>query len=62
MNPILSTRPPRELLGVDHAPERTRTATVEIVVPVYNEESDLEASIRRLHAYLTARFPLPGGS
>ena len=34
------------------------TATVEIVVPVFNEEQNLEASIRRLHAYLTERFPL----
>ena len=33
-------------------------ATVEIVIPVYNEEDALEDSIRRLHAYLTARFPL----
>src|SRR5437764_813443 len=33
-------------------------ATVEIVVPVYNEESDLEASVRRLHAYLGGQFPL----
>ncbi len=34
------------------------TATVEIVIPVYNEESGLERSIRRLHDYLTAQFPL----
>jgi putative flippase GtrA len=33
-------------------------ATVEIVVPVYNEEAGLELSIRRLHAYLVDRFPL----
>ena len=33
-------------------------ATVEIVVPVHNEEATLEASIRRLHAYLVDRFPL----
>jgi putative flippase GtrA len=33
-------------------------ATVEIVVPVYNEAAGLEASIRRLHAYLKERFPL----
>jgi putative flippase GtrA len=32
--------------------------TVEIVVPVYNEEADLEASVRRLHAYLSQTFPL----
>jgi glycosyltransferase involved in cell wall biosynthesis len=30
---------------------------VEIVVPVRNEERDLAPSIRRLHAYLTDRFP-----
>ena len=30
---------------------------VEVVVPVYNEASGLEASIRRLHAYLGERFP-----
>ncbi|HEY4376874.1 MAG TPA: dolichyl-phosphate beta-glucosyltransferase, partial [Acidimicrobiales bacterium] len=46
------------LLRVGSA-ERRRTATVEIVVPVYNEESGLEASIRRLHNYLSTRFPIP---
>jgi putative flippase GtrA len=30
---------------------------VEVVVPVYNEEHILEASIRRLHAYLDETFP-----
>jgi hypothetical protein len=34
-----------------------REATVEIVVPVYNEERDLEPSVRRLRTYLDARFP-----
>jgi len=34
-----------------------RTVDVEIVVPVYNEETDLERSVRRLHAYLCAEFP-----
>ncbi len=33
-------------------------AAVEIVVPVYNEESCLEDSIDRLHAYLTDQFPV----
>jgi putative flippase GtrA len=33
-------------------------ATVEVVVPVYNEACDLAASIERLHRYLTERFPL----
>ena len=32
--------------------------TVEIVIPVYNEENELEASVQRLHTYLTERFPL----
>ena len=34
------------------------TATVEIVVPVYNEEAGLEQSVLRLHDYLEQRFPL----
>ncbi len=46
------------LLTVDGAPARARSATVEIVIPVFNEEADLEASVRRLHTYLTLRFPL----
>jgi glycosyltransferase involved in cell wall biosynthesis len=31
--------------------------TVEIAIPVYNEERSLEASVRRLHGFLTASFP-----
>ena len=31
--------------------------TVEIAIPVYNEERALEASVRRLHGYLDASFP-----
>ena len=38
---------------------RRRTAAVEIVVPVYNEEAVLGPSIRALHDYLADRFPLP---
>src|SRR3954470_17004812 len=30
---------------------------VDVVVPVYDEEADLGPSIRRLHAYLSGRFP-----
>src|SRR5207237_2581476 len=33
--------------------------TVDIVIPVYNEERDLVPSVRRLHACLEARFPFP---
>jgi glycosyltransferase involved in cell wall biosynthesis len=37
---------------------RGTTATVEIAVPVHNEERDLERSVRRLRDYLDSRFPL----
>ncbi|WP_305786030.1 bifunctional glycosyltransferase family 2/GtrA family protein [Symbioplanes lichenis] len=30
---------------------------LDVVVPVYNEETDLEPCVRRLHEYLTAQFP-----
>jgi putative flippase GtrA len=32
---------------------------LDVVVPVYNEEADLEPCVRRLHAYLTETFPYP---
>src|SRR5262245_51834291 len=31
--------------------------TVEIAIPVYNEERTLEASVRRLHDFLSSSFP-----
>ncbi len=31
---------------------------LEVVVPVYNEQADLEANLRRLRSYLDRRFPL----
>jgi putative flippase GtrA len=37
---------------------RELAADVEIVVPVYNEEAALAASVARLHRYLCERFPL----
>ena len=51
-------------MSVDTAPNpetrQPRTGPVlDVVVPVYNEESDLEPSVRRLHAYLSAEFPYP---
>ena len=42
-------RPPSEAV---HAPP-----VVDIVVPVHNEERALTASVERLHAYLSERFP-----
>jgi putative flippase GtrA len=46
------------LLTFEDAGAAPATATVEIVVPVFNEEAGLERSVRRLHAYLVDRFPL----
>jgi putative flippase GtrA len=44
------------------APARTGTSdppVLDVVIPVYNEQNDLEPCIRRLHAYLTNTFPYP---
>ncbi|MCA0295758.1 MAG: bifunctional glycosyltransferase family 2/GtrA family protein [Actinobacteria bacterium] len=35
----------------------TRTARVDVVVPVYNEQADLAASVVRLESYLAETFP-----
>jgi putative flippase GtrA len=50
----LEERPPA-LVGVTGT--TATTPVVDIVVPVYNEETDLEPNVRRLHAYLRASFP-----
>src|SRR5437016_8862146 len=34
-----------------------RPPLVDIVIPVYNEEADVEGSVRRLHGYLAGSFP-----
>jgi putative flippase GtrA len=39
------------------APSRLDTPVLDVVVPVYNEEIDLEPCVRRLHAYLAEQFP-----
>jgi len=49
---------PDEILLFDMQPHRA-PVTVEIIVPVYNEEAGLERSITRLHHYLAHEFPLP---
>ncbi len=36
----------------------SRRVDVELVIPVYNERRTLEASLRRLHGFLSSRFPL----
>ncbi|HWC38202.1 MAG TPA: dolichyl-phosphate beta-glucosyltransferase [Acidimicrobiales bacterium] len=42
----------------DQSTRRYGTATVEVAVPVHNEERHLERSVRRLRHYLDERFPL----
>jgi len=32
---------------------------LDIAIPVYNEETDLEPNVRRLREYLDQRFPFP---
>jgi glycosyltransferase involved in cell wall biosynthesis len=44
-------RPPRH--------RRSERTVLDIVVPVFNEEVDLEPSVRRLHTHLSAQFPYP---
>ena len=43
-------------------PIRNTTLALDVVVPVYNEEGDLEPSVRRLHAYLSTQLPVTSGS
>ncbi|MBU2668543.1 bifunctional glycosyltransferase family 2/GtrA family protein [Actinoplanes bogorensis] len=48
----LSTQP-----STAGTPTRFDSPVLDVVVPVYNEESDLEPCVRRLHAYLRTYFP-----
>jgi putative flippase GtrA len=41
----------------DAGSARVTAPVLDVVVPVYNEETDLEPCIRRLHGYLAACFP-----
>jgi putative flippase GtrA len=41
-------------LALDSEPS---TVEIEIVIPVFNEQDALEASVRKLHAYVQLRFP-----
>lgn len=50
--PPLDSLPPREHLR----PGRTETV-LDVVIPVYNEETDLEPCVRRLHSHLARTFP-----
>jgi putative flippase GtrA len=49
---MTTTLPEREPVS-----EQPAAYAVEVVLPVYNEEVDLEPSVRRLQAYLASHFP-----
>src|SRR4051812_14980195 len=37
--------------------QRSTSLVLDVVIPVYNEEASLDASVRRLHAHLLAGLP-----
>ncbi len=45
------------VLPLDYPAGVARAVDVDIVIPVYNEEGDLDRSVRTLHRYLSERFP-----
>jgi putative flippase GtrA len=48
-----------DLAPADTSDAPALSPVVDIVIPVYNEETDLEPSVRRLHAHLSAGLPYP---
>ena len=42
----------------DRSEVRDTTAALELAIPVFNEERDLETSVRRLRRYLDGCFPV----
>jgi glycosyltransferase involved in cell wall biosynthesis len=55
MSTALATTPTRRRSALD--PARNEQLDVEIVIPVYNERTSLEASVRMLYAFLSTTFP-----
>ncbi len=53
--PVSAAGPTRTPIAV---PDPEGRPAVDVVVPVHNEQVDLEPNIRRLHAYLETTFPL----
>src|SRR5262245_55576525 len=49
--------PGTDRLGDARLAQPVDTAVVDVVIPVHNEERDLESWVRRLHAYLVATLP-----
>ena len=53
-------------MSISAAPEHVavpdpaaRTPVLDVVIPVYNEQDDLEPCVRRLHEHLVCEFPYP---
>ena len=53
---VTAALPARRHLPVANSDRSTQTV-LDVVVPVHNEEVDLEPCIRRLHAFLRGTFP-----
>ncbi|GGY72378.1 bifunctional glycosyltransferase family 2/GtrA family protein [Streptomyces omiyaensis] len=53
-----ATQAPGTLPAREHLPvSETGRPVLDVVIPVYNEEKDLEPCVRRLHAHLRRTFP-----
>jgi glycosyltransferase involved in cell wall biosynthesis len=53
------TRSPATAQPIDTPEAASAVPAVDIVIPVYNEEHDLPASVRKLHAYMKREFCFP---
>lgn len=56
---ITDPAPARGTLGAVAINTRTAAPVLDVTIPVYNEETDLEQCLRRLHGYLLSNFPHP---
>lgn len=57
MDTLSTVRPPSTVGRDGHDPAPERHLDIEVVIPVYNEERVLAASVRYLHRYLSAAVP-----
>ncbi|WKX70619.1 glycosyltransferase [Streptomyces sp. XD-27] len=51
--------PPQTLPAREHVRVGRREPVLDVVIPVHNEETDLERCVRRLHDHLVRTFPYP---
>jgi putative flippase GtrA len=57
LGPVPTPRPPTAPQLDIASTAADRHPVLDLVIPVFNEENDLEASVRRLHSYLSTKFP-----